>query len=114
MLGNQQEDAASCWLPSPCQSAGGLSEIEEYFMYTFLIMLVACGENSTISYLMGEQSFYWCAIDISTMVNWVPSLYIYEWHKSICVKRKENNPHTRRYVVKNSPYNAIELTTIVS
>ncbi len=55
MLGNQQEDAASCWLPSPCQSAGGLSEIEECFMYTFLIMLVACGENSTISYLMGEQ-----------------------------------------------------------
>ncbi len=77
MLGNQQEDAASCWLPSPCQSAGGLSEIEEYFMYTFLIMLVAFGENSTISYLMGEQSFYWCGIDISTMVNWVPSLYIY-------------------------------------
>jgi hypothetical protein len=35
MLGNQQEDAASCWLPSPCQSAGGLSEIEEYFMYYF-------------------------------------------------------------------------------
>jgi hypothetical protein len=51
---------------------------------TFLIMLVACGENSTISYLMGEQSFYWCAIDISTMVNWVPSLsiYIYEGHKT--------------------------------